>query len=338
MYRQGIVVLAVLSTIFAAQIKYMRIPELDDEWEKFKQTYNKNYPDDEHEQRRSIWEANVDYINEHNKRADEGQYTFWLAVNQFADMTNKEFASTMNVNMMTSEGSGEENNEFKDVDIGSLPTEVDWRTKGYVTPVINQLQCGSCWAFSALGSLEGQHFKQTGELVPLSAQNLIDCSQMEGNYGCNGGLMDNSFKYIKMNNGVDSAAAYPYTGQDGTKCLFKRENVGATLKSYVDIPKGSELDLQKAVAMVGPISVGINNEHQSYRFYKKGVYYEPSCNPNQLDHANLVTGYGVTANGTEYWMVKESWSTAWGMDGYIMMSRNRNNNCGIASTASYPIV
>ncbi|XP_055957034.1 procathepsin L-like [Patella vulgata] len=286
---------------------------------------------------RSIWEANLDYINEHNKRADEGQYTFWLAVNQFADMTNKEFVATMNINKMTSERSGEENTEFKGIDIESLPTEVDWRAKGYVTSVSNQGQCGSCWAFSALGSLEGQHFKQTGVLVKLSAQNLMDCSQKEGNNGCNGGLMDSSFKYIKINNGVDTTASYPYTGKDGTKCLFKRENVGATLKSYVDLPKGSEAALQKAVAMVGPISVAINAENTSYQFYKKGVYYEPACSSSQLDHANLVTGYGVT-NNTEYWMVKDSWGTSWGMDGYIMMSRNRNNNCGIATTASYPIV
>ncbi|XP_050405710.1 procathepsin L-like [Patella vulgata] len=239
---------------------------------------------------------------------------------------------------MTSDRSGEENTEFKEIDIESLPTEVDWRAKGYVTPVPDQKQCGSGWAFSAVGSLEGQHFKQTGVLVQLSAQNLMDCSQKEGNNGCNGGLIDNSFKYIKINNGVDTAASYPYTGKNGTKCLFKRESVGATLKSYVDLPKGSELDLQKAVAMVGPISVVINNQHPSYRFYKKGVYYEPACNSSQVDHASLVTGYGVTANGTEYWMVKNCWSTSWGMDGYMMMSRNRNNNCGIATTASYPIV
>ncbi|KAK6183413.1 hypothetical protein SNE40_010902 [Patella caerulea] len=316
----------------------MRIPEIDDEWEKFKQTYNKNYPDDQQDQRRSIWEANIDYINEHNRRADEGQYTFWLAVNQFADMTNEEFVSTMNINKMTSERSGEENTEFKDVDIRSLPTEVDWRAKGYVTPVSNQGQCGSCWAFSALGSLEGQHFKQTGTLVKLSAQNLMDCSHKLGNNGCEGGFMIGSYKYIKINNGVDTDASYPYTARDGTKCLFKRENVGATLKSYVDLPKGSEATLHKAVAMVGPISVAIDAEHTSYQFYQKGVYYEPACNPNQLDHANLVTGYGVTTNGTEYWMVKESWGTTWGMDGYVLMSRNRNNNCGIANLASYPIV
>ncbi|XP_050405707.1 procathepsin L [Patella vulgata] len=288
---------------------------------------------------RSIWESNLDYINEHNKRADEGQYTFWLAVNQFADMTNKEFVATMKINKMTSERSGEDNTDIKDIDIESLPTEVDWRAKGYVTPVSTQGYCGSCWAFSALGSLEGQHFKQTGDLVQLSVQNLMDCSYKEGNNGCEGGLMDNSFKYIKINNGVDTAASYPYKARDGTKCLFKRENVGATLKSYVDLPKGSEAALQKAVAMVGPISVAIDASRPSYRFYQKGVYYEPTCNQNQLDHANLVTGYGVTSNGTEYWMVKESYGSRWGsLGGYIMMSRNRNNNCGIATTASYPIV
>jgi cathepsin L len=149
---------------------------------------------------------------------------------------------------------------------------LDWRDKGYVTPVKDQGQCGSCWAFSATGSLEGQHFRATLNLVSLSEQNLVDCSRQQGNFGCSGGLMDRAFEYIEVNNGIDTELSYPYVAVEGD-CQFKAANVGATDTGFTEIKSKSEDALQQAVAIVGPISVAIDASHSSFQLYKSGSTY-----------------------------------------------------------------
>lgn len=325
--------------LFAGALSFTLVTkELDGDWETFKSKYSKQYSAEEHMLRRMIWEDNLRYVEKHNLEADRGEHTYWLGENEYADMTNPEFNAMMN-GLLTRDDDYVSESLFSTEGLSDPPASVDWRTKGYVTPIKNQEQCGSCWAFSATGSLEGQTFKKTMKLTSLSEQNLVDCSKKEGNHGCQGGLMDNAFKYIKNNDGIDTEESYPYKGKNGP-CKFNKANVGATDTGFTDIKKGSEDDLQQAVATMGPISVGIDASHPSFQMYRRGIYSEKKCSSKRLDHGVLVVGYGSEQNAAkgDYWIIKNSWGTSWGMEGYFEMARNKNNMCGVATQASYPLV
>jgi len=148
--------------------------------------------------------------------------------------------------------------------------------------------------------------------------------------------MDSAFKYIIQNKGVDTEDSYKYTARDGT-CKFNKATIGATITSFKDVQSKSEPSLSSAIQSAGPVSVAIDASHSSFQFYSGGIYYEKQCSSTRLDHGVLAVGYG-TQSGGDYYIVKNSWGTSWGNQGYILMARNKQNNCGIATASSYPIV
>lgn len=337
-------VLIVLVGVIAAASAVSFFELVHEEWKSFKATHNKLYDDETEEKfRMKIFMENKHSIAKHNQLYEQGKVSFKLALNKYADLLSHEFSTLNGYNktLLRSSVSGERMEEgitFMSPANVELPETVDWRKKGAVTPIKDQGHCGSCWSFSATGALEGQHFRKSGVLVSLSEQNLIDCSAVYGNNGCNGGLMDNAFKYIKDNGGIDTEKTYPYEGKDDT-CRYDAKNTGATDKGFVDIDQGNEQKMKEAIATIGPVSVAIDASHQSFQFYSEGVYYEPECDSQNLDHGVLVVGYGTDeASGSDYWIVKNSWGTSWGDKGYVKMARNRENHCGIATSSSYPLV
>jgi len=285
----------------------------------------------EYNYRFRIYSENLAFIENHNRQ----NLGFTVAMNQFGDLTAEEFGLYFLGTKVDASNLVQKNPFIGDTSFVADDV-VDWRTKGAVTAVKNQGQCGSCWAFSATGSIEGAWQIKKGNLISLSEQNLVDCSSAQGNEGCNGGLMDSAFQYVIQNSGIDTEASYKYTARDGT-CKFNKATIGATITSFKDVQAKSEAALQQAIQSLGPVSVAIDASHSSFQFYSSGVYYERACSPTQLDHGVLAVGFG-TQSGSDYYIVKNSWGTSWGMQGYILMSRNKQNNCGIATMSSYPIV
>jgi cathepsin L len=204
------IILALAALVACASAASVFDTTLDTHWANYKIAHGKYYGNEE-TLRRLIWEANMRFVNEHNAEFENGLHTFKVAMNKFGDMTSEEFGAMYNGYNATKMLQAGKGNKVHQVSGLKNPDSVDWRDHGYVTPIKDQGQCGSCWAFSTTAGLEGQHFKKTGKLVSLSEQNLVDCSKAQGNQGCNGGLMDNGFEYIKVNGGIDTEASYPYT-------------------------------------------------------------------------------------------------------------------------------
>ncbi|RXG68596.1 Cathepsin L1 [Armadillidium vulgare] len=203
------------------------------------------------------------------------------------------------------------------------------------------------WQEFKSGSIESVCCIKYGDPVALSTQNLIDCVS----YGCNGGFFSDGFIYCAANDGLDTEESYPYTGLfDGIDteesypytvlqdtCQFDEANAHCSCSGYVTIAPGDEDELLAAIATVGPVAAAIDASQYSFQLYVSGVYYEANCSSDQVDHGVLIIGYG-TENEEDYWIVKNSWGETWGESGYIRMARNRDNNCGIATEATYPLV
>lgn len=225
-----------------------------------------------------------------------------------------------------------------DKNAAQIPTFYNWRIRGAVTPVKDQGICGSCWSFGTTGTIEGSYFIKHKALKELSEQALVDCSWGYGNNGCDGGESERAYQWIIDHGCIPSSDSYgAYTMQDG-RCMVNASVCGAKLSKFHNTPSGDIDTLMSAIYENGPISVAIDASHKSFSFYSDGVYFEKDCGNgvDDLDHQVLAVGYGILDDvpGQEFWLIKNSWSTYWGMDGYVLMSR-KDNNCGVATDASY---
>ncbi|XP_002533962.2 low-temperature-induced cysteine proteinase [Ricinus communis] len=313
-----------------------RVKELFQQW---KEKHRKVYKHvEEAEKRLENFRRNLKYVVEKNQKKKNLGSAHTVGLNKFADMSNVEFRQKYlskvkkpikkrNNNLMTS--------RQRNLQSCVAPSSLDWRKKGVVTPVKDQGDCGSCWAFSSTGAIEGINAIVTGDLVSLSEQELMDCDTT--NYGCDGGYMDYAFEWVINNGGIDTEIDYPYTGVDGTCNIAKEETKVVSVDGYEDVAESDSALLCATVQQ--PISVGIDGSAIDFQLYTSGIY-NGSCsdNPNDIDHAVLIVGFG-SEDGEDYWIVKNSWGTEWGINGYFYLLRDTNlpyGVCAVNAMASYP--
>jgi len=307
-------------------------PEAEQAFKEFVSKFSKKYDSVEEElQRLSIFASNYEFI----KTQNDLKSSYTLGVNAYADLTQEEIKSTrlgfLNLkdrvpHLGTDRYSG-----------AALADAVDWVEKGAVTPVKNQGHCGSCWAFSTTGAIEGAWQIASGKLLSISEQQFVDCSKT--NNGCNGGSMDGAFQFAESH-GLCSEDEYAYKAKAGTCNEDQCKTIAkGAVTGFKDVDQDSDNALMEALSK-GPVSVAIEADKRAFQLYQSGILSSDECGTN-LDHGVLAVGYG-TENGKDYWKVKNSWGASWGDEGYIRLERggkfSKLGECGILKMASYPVV
>ncbi|KAH8246757.1 hypothetical protein KR038_007654 [Drosophila bunnanda] len=322
--------------IVAAEIKNGSSSAFDykDEFEIFKNNNNRKYLRNYDEVRSfKAFEENYKVIEEHNQQYQDGQTSFRLKPNIFADMSTDGYLKGY-LRLLKSHTDDSSDNIAEIVGsplMANVPESLDWRQKGFRTPPHNQQTCGSCYAFSIAESIEGQVFKRTGKILSLSQQQIVDCSVSHGNQGCVGGSLRNTLNYLQSTGGIMRAEDYKYYSKKG-KCQFVRDLSVVNVTSWAILPTRDEQAIQAAVTHIGPVAISINATPKTFQLYSDGIYDDAACSSSSVNHAMLVIGFGK-----DYWILKNWWGELWGESGFMRI-RKGVNMCGVANYAAYAIV
>lgn len=307
------------------------------EFKQYELEHKKAYDKEERKVRAKHFQSNFEMIENHNAKEEK---TWTMGLNEHADLTFEEFEQKRLMKGQDCSATAtqriEESANLKKL---FLPEEgVDWRERGGVSPVKNQGHCGSCWTFSTTGCLESAHLIHHQKAYNLSEQQLVDCAQDFDNHGCNGGLPSHAFEYIHAVGGLEEEKDYPYTAVDGL-CEFNPSLEKAYVHDSFNITEGDEDQLALAIAYFNPVSIAFEVV-SDFRFYKEGVYNSDTCKSGSTDvnHAVLAVGFGTCKKcGTPFYIVKNSWGSGWGDEGFFKIERGANM-CGVATCPSFPIV
>ncbi|CAL9093829.1 zingipain-1-like [Musa acuminata AAA Group] len=303
-----------------------------DMFEQWIAQYGRTYANEsEKSYRLGVFTRNLDYVNAFRQA---GNRSYTVGLNGFADLTDEEFLATYtSTGLSPSDGSYPGLMPFQYANV-TAPSSIDWRNEGAVTPVKNQAQCGSCWAFSAIASIEGINKIVKGSLISLSEQQVFACDHYDA--GCSGGLHYRAFSYVVSSGGITTEANYPYQPHQVACNSTKQSDHAVSITGYAMVPTNNETLLMNAVANQ-PVSVSV--DAHTFRFYKGGIFDGP-CGTN-LDHDVTFVGYGTDENGVAYWIAKNSWGAWWGDHGYIRFKKDvaeQEGQCGLTLRASYPII
>jgi C1A family cysteine protease len=315
-----------VALLFAA-IFFLAHATYDDEFRAWVAGNNKSYAsDEEYQYRLGVFSDNVNKIQQLNEASDGGAI---FAVNKFADLTAAEFNKYKGYNRAAW-------HVQRDLELPQIeaPGTFDWEPTGKVTPVKNQEQCGSCWAFSATENIESVWMIAKGltnaNFKPLAPQQIVDCDKRDG--GCNGGDTPTAYEYVIGAGGQDTEASYPYRAVN-QKCAFKAADVEVKISSWKYVGKNSEPDMLTGVSTVSPLSICVDAE--PWQFYSGGIMKASQCG-TALDHCVQITAYD-TSSSTPYWNVRNSWGTDWGEKGFIRLQYGQNT-CGVAIEPTTAVV